>query len=77
MEHIMPGEVLWCCTDGDAGLEDLQTDICPFADGFEVDATVDKCLCEVFPARPKSVCANSHGSRHFIGFKEFDGLVEL
>lgn len=70
----MPCKVLWRCTNGDAGLKDLKSDIRPFADGFQVNTSVNEGLREIFSSCAKCVGANSHWPGHLVRFKEFDGL---
>lgn len=70
----MPCKVLWRCTNGDAGLKDLKSDIRPFADGFEVNTSVNEGLREIFSSGAKCVGADGHWPRHLVRFKEFDGL---
>ena len=70
----MSREVFGRGADWDSTLKDLETDVCPFTDRFEVDATVDKGLREVASAGAKSVGTDSNRSRDLISFEKLDCL---
>jgi hypothetical protein len=70
------GEVFRCSTNRNSTLEDLQADVCPLANGLEVDATVNQCLREISPASAKSVGTDSHRTRDFVSFEKLDSLFE-
>ena len=74
MEHVVTSEVFRGRADRHATVEHLQPDVCPLADGFEVDATVDEGLHEVAPPGAQRVCPNRYGSGHFVCVEKLDGL---
>ena len=57
----MAGEVLGRRADRYARLEHLQADVGPFADGLQVDAAVDQCLCEIAPPERTSLSTSNAG----------------
>ena len=61
-------------TDWDGTLEDLQANIRPFTDRFEVDAAINQGLREVAPTCTKSVRADGDRTGHFIRLEELDSL---
>ena len=63
--------------DRHAALEDLQADICPLADGFKVDATVNEGLSEVAPSGAEGVCPDRHGAGNLISLEELDCLTRM
>lgn len=66
----MPCEVLGRSADGHGGLEYLQTDLGPLADGLELDAAVDERLGEVAAPGAEGVGAERDGSRGLVGLEE-------
>lgn len=76
LEHVVAREVFGRRADGDVAFKDLQPDVCPFADGLEVDAAVDEGLGEVAAAGAEGVRADGDGSGNFVGFEELDSLGE-
>lgn len=71
----MTSEVFWCGADGDATLENLQSNIGPFANGLQIDATVDEGLRQVATTRPKGVGPYCNGTRYLVSLEELDGLA--
>ena len=72
----MACEVFGGGTYGDGRFEDLETDVGPFADGFEVYAAVDEGLGEVAAAGAESVGADGHWTWDFVCFEELDCLED-
>lgn len=71
----MTSKVFWCGADGDATLENLQSDISPFANGLQVDATVDEGLGQVSTTRAKGVSPYCDGTRYLVRLEELDSLA--
>jgi len=76
LEHVMTGQVFGRGTDRYARLEDLESDLAPFTDGFEVDPTVDQRLGQVSSTRTQGVGSDRYRTRSLVGFKERQGLVD-
>lgn len=70
----MSGEVFRGGADGYSTLENLESDIGPFTDGLEVDATVDKSLCQVTSSCAQGVRSYCYRASNFVSLKEFNGL---
>ena len=73
----MAGEILGRRADRYARLEHLQADVGPFADGLQVDAAVDQCLCEIAPPCAEGVRPDRYGSWYFVRLEELDCLVVI
>lgn len=65
---------MWPLTNRNCTLENLKTNVCPFADRFKVDASVDESLCQVSSARSQRVGPDGYRSGHLICFEEFNCL---
>lgn len=61
-------------TDGDGGLEDLESDLSPLSDRLEVDSSVDEGLSEISTTGSEGVCSDGDGSGGLVGVEEGDGL---
>ena len=72
----MTCEVFRRGTDWYATFEDLEADVGPFADGFEVYTAVDEGLGEIAAAGAESVGADGHWTWDFVCFEELDCLED-
>lgn len=75
LQDVVAGQVLGRGTERDVGVEDLQTDLGPLADGLELDATVDERLGELTAMCAEGVCADDDGTGRLVGLEEGKGLA--
>jgi hypothetical protein len=71
----MTSKILRRSTQRNVGLENLQTDLAPLADGLERDATVDQRLGEISSVRSQGVCSDDDGTGHLVGLEEGKGFA--
>ena len=76
LQHVVTGEVFGGRTDRHATLEYLQANVCPFANGLEIDTTIDEGLREVAPPCAEGVRSDGDRSGNLIRLKELDRLAE-
>ena len=70
----MSGKVFRSGADGHSTLENLESDVSPFADVREVDASVDKSLCQVAASCAQGVRSYCYRASNFVRLEKFNGL---
>lgn len=71
----MTSKILGCSTQRHIGLENLQADLAPLANGLECDTTVDQRLGKISSVGSQSVCSDDDGTGHLVGLEEGKGFT--
>ena len=71
----MTGEVFGGRTDRHATLKHLEANVCPFANGLEIDTTINEGLREVASPCAESIRSNGDWPGNFIRLEELNGLA--
>jgi hypothetical protein len=75
LKHVVTSKVFRGGSDRYTGLENLETDLGPFADRLKVNTSVNQRLSEITTTRSEGVGSDGDRSRSFIGFEKGEGLV--
>ena len=75
LQNVVASEVLGGGTERHLGVEDLQTNLGPLADGLELNTTVDERLCELAAMCAEGVGADDNGAGCLVGLEESKGLA--
>jgi len=70
-------KIFGCCANGHGGFKDLETYVCPFPGGFEVNAAGCEGVNEFSSGCFEGVCADEDGAGDFVCFKKFDCLMSV
>jgi hypothetical protein len=75
LQNVVTSEVLGSGTKRHLGVEDLQANLGPLADGLELNTTVDERLRELATMCAEGVGADDNGAGRLVGLEESKGLA--
>jgi len=70
----MTRQIFWGCTNWNIALEDLESNVGPFSNRFQIHTSVDKSLRQITSACFQGIRPNRYRSGNFVRFEELDGL---